>query len=78
MPKTLTADQAALQILLSPYLTEGGRKKALKVLAARTKAQLENRLECPECRHQGPHEDNGANRRDLAYCCSGCGNHFAG
>lgn len=36
-----------------------------------------NRIECPECGHMGPHEDNGSRRlRDLSYCCGDCGTHF--
>ena len=32
---------------------------------------------CPDCGNEGPHEDNGATRRqDLSFCCVACGCQF--
>lgn len=70
-----TYDAAALDIILS-----NGSKKArqaqLTSLAAKAQAELDNRVECPDCGSHGPHDDNGCSGSQRAYCCSDCGNHF--
>jgi hypothetical protein len=67
------SDKAALALLLSPTTTEDERWRALSKLSKRVFA---NRCECPECGHEGPHDDNGARGEELAFACAGCGLHF--
>lgn len=57
-----TADQKALRMLLS------GDSAGLVKLAG----QMSGAVECPDCGHAGPHDDNG-DRQDLSYLCAGCG-----
>lgn len=72
----MTGNQIALSILMNPRLTEKQRDAKLKAAAKKLKDQLENRVECPECDDQGPHDDNGARGSELSYCCRKCGTHF--
>jgi transposase-like protein len=68
----MTYDEMAVEIMLGP-----GSKKAkqakLSKLAKQAKARLENRIECPECGNEGPHEDNGCSGSQKSYLCTACG-----
>jgi transposase-like protein len=72
--KTLSPDQAALRILLDGKLTEKQRQAQLS--AAKARNVLDNRVECPDCGHKGPHEDNGARGSELTYLCVSCHSQF--
>lgn len=68
----MTADQMAIRILLAP-VEPAARDRAL----ARLRVAVERVHEpaCPACGSRGPHEDNGASRRDLVFLCA-CGEQF--
>lgn len=70
MMKTISADEAALALLLR------GDDAGLQRLAARVRAATEGREPCPDCGDEGPHDDNGARGADRALACSACGMHF--
>lgn len=75
--KTITADQAAMRILLNGKLTEKQRQAQLSALATKVRNVMDNRVKCPECGNKGPHEDNGATRScDLTFLCTDCGTQF--
>jgi len=68
----MTYDEMAVEILMGPGLVKTKQSKLSK-LAKQAAARLENRVECPECGHEGPHEDNGCSGSQKSYLCSGCG-----
>jgi ribosomal protein L37AE/L43A len=70
----MNATRKALDILLSRK--SASQKEAdLKKLAKTVSNIVRNRIECPECGHMGPHDDNGR-VDDLTYCCRACGTHW--
>ena len=69
-------DKQAVAILTSSTMTKSQKDSALAALARAAKAELNNEFPCPECGHQGPHEDNGGRGYNLSYCCCACGNHW--
>lgn len=71
-----TYDSLAVDVLLDSSLSAKQRRAKLTVLAAEAQARLEGRVECPECGHEGPHDDNGQTGAHLGYCCVDCGCHF--
>lgn len=71
----LSYDMAALGILLSDD-SENVRQARLVQLFRRAQREARNEFACPACGHEGPHDDNGARRADLSFCCCACGEHF--
>jgi transposase-like protein len=71
----VTADQAAIRILLDPHATATERQERLEALARAVLSVIDGRVECPECGSMGPHDHNG-DRREPCYCCAACGLHF--
>lgn len=71
----MTYDELAVEILLGEGTPE---LKLVKLGQAKrqAKAHLENRFECPDCSHAGPHEDNNERGAEFALACTGCGTHF--
>lgn len=67
-----TADQMALKVLLNPGLT----KKQQSIKLAALYKRMAGRVECPECGHKGPHDDNNEPGDNFAFCCCNCGTHF--
>lgn len=59
-------DLVAVDLLLA------GDMRGLKRLAAKAKAALEARMECPDCGDEGPKEENGGD----TVCCTVCGCHI--
>jgi len=68
-------DGLAVRVMLGSGSLKA-KQAQLAQLAKRAKDQLENRVECPECGHKGPHDDNGQTGVHLSYCCCNCGAHF--
>lgn len=68
MPR-LTLDEMMLDAMLSP--------DPITRIAALARQHLDTSrasTTCPDCGDTGPHDDNGATRRDeLAYSCRACG-----
>jgi hypothetical protein len=64
-------DRKAVRLLLDG---DGVGSPALRRLARDVKARLENRLPCPDCGDEGPHEDNGEgpDSFELSLLCRGC------
>jgi len=73
--KRPTADELAVEILLSDA-PEDVKQARLTAAAKEASDIAHNRFPCPECGHEGPHEDNGGVGIHLAYCCAKCGEHF--
>jgi transcription elongation factor Elf1 len=65
----LDYDAIAARLLLN------GSMANLMRLAAHAKANIDRTFPCPDCDHEGPHDDNGDTRETL-FCCAGCGLHF--
>lgn len=71
----MTYDELAVEVLLGPG-SEKQKQAKLSKLAKQARDRLENRIECPECGHKGPHDDNGRTGSQRSYCCCNCGTHF--
>jgi hypothetical protein len=71
----MTYDEAALRILLNPS-SPARQQAALTALAAKGRAEVANRMPCPECGDRGPHDDNGLTGEELSFCCRNCGTHW--
>ena len=70
MPKALTADQAAIRIMLGPGTLQ---QKQAKLTALTRGVEKMAGLRCPECDGKNI-DDNGARRTaDLTYLCTSCG-----
>jgi DNA-directed RNA polymerase subunit RPC12/RpoP len=67
--------QATLDIFFGRG-TQAQKDVALEKLARKASDAVRNRVECPECGHKGPHDDNGRTGDELSYCCCSCGTHF--
>jgi len=68
----MTYDELAVEILMGGG-SEQSKQAKLSKLAKQAKARLENRVSCPECGNEGPHEDNGATGAHKSYLCTNCG-----
>lgn len=71
----MTYDQMAVRILLGSG-SDKAKQEKLSKLAKQAKDRLENRVACPECGDEGPHDDNGRTGSQRSFCCCACGTHF--
>lgn len=60
----MTYDEMAVGLLLRNDV------RGLRKLVAEASARIEGRIACPDCGHEGPHDDSPMTR-DL--CCGECG-----
>jgi hypothetical protein len=67
----MSYDELAVLVLLG----KGTAQQKQAKLAQLTK-RANNEVACPDCGHEGPHDDNGERGEEFALGCTGCGMAF--